>query len=101
MPIARVSLSDLHFAASLRLMSDEDFLDAWQGEVIANDEPRIALVEPAATQRFGLSTWHHRYAARFPDQTRYRLPDAAVKLFLLAAAVCLAVAFFLLVAVAF
>ena len=74
MPISRVSLSDLQFAASLRLMSDEDFLLAWQGEVIANDEPRIALVESAATRRFGLATWHHRYAVRFPKQTRYRLP---------------------------
>ena len=75
MPISRVSLSDLQFAVSLRLMSDEDFLLAWQGEVIANDEPRLLLVESAATRRFGLSTWHHRYAARFPDQTRYRLPS--------------------------
>ena len=74
MPISRMSLTDLQFAVSLRLMSDEEFLLAWQGEVIANDGPRIALVESAATRRFGLSTWHHRYAARFPNQTRYRLP---------------------------
>ena len=38
------------------------------------DEQRIAVVESAATHRFGLATWHHYYAARFPGQTRYRLP---------------------------
>ena len=70
-----ISLTDLHFAASLNEMSDEEFLLAWQAEVAANDEPRIDLIESAATHRFGLSTWHHRYAARFPDQTRYRLPS--------------------------
>ena len=32
------SLSDLHFAASLNEMSDEEFLLAWQAEVVANDE---------------------------------------------------------------
>jgi hypothetical protein len=70
-----ISLADLQFAASLRLMSDEDFLLAWQGEVLADDEPRIFMVESAATKRFGLSTWHHRYALRFPNQSRYRLPS--------------------------
>ena len=40
----------------------------------ANDEQQIAVIESAATRRFGLATWHHHYAARFPGQTRYRLP---------------------------
>ena len=70
-----ISPADLQLAASLCQMSDEDFLLAWQAEVIANDEPRIDLIESAATHRFGLATWHHRYAARFPGQTRYRLPS--------------------------
>jgi hypothetical protein len=71
-----ISLADLYFAASLKEMSDEDFLIAWYEEVVANDEPRIMLVESAATHRFGLSTWHHRYARRFPGQMRYRLPPS-------------------------
>jgi len=71
-----ISLADLCFAASLEVMSDEDFLLAWQGEVAANEESRIIVVESAATHRFGLSTWHHRYVVRFPDQTRYRLPSS-------------------------
>jgi hypothetical protein len=70
-----IPLADLQFAATLREMSDEEFLLAWQAGVIANDEPLVELIESAATHRFGLSTWHHRYAARFPDQTRYRLPS--------------------------
>jgi hypothetical protein len=50
-------------------------LDQRRGtEVSARDEERLAVVESAATGRFGLSTWHHRYAKRFPEQTRYRLP---------------------------
>jgi hypothetical protein len=69
-----ISLADLYFAASLKELSDEDFLLAWHEEVVARDEPRIIVVESAATHRFGLSTWHHRYARRFPGQTRYRLP---------------------------
>ena len=69
------SLPDLLFAASLREMSDEDFLLTWHAEIIANDESRIVLVESAATHRFGLAKWHHRYAIRFSDQTRYRLPS--------------------------
>jgi hypothetical protein len=54
-------------------MSDEDFLLTWRAEFAADDEHRIMLVESAATRRFGLSTWHHRYARRFPGQMRYRL----------------------------
>jgi hypothetical protein len=69
-----ISLDDLRFAISLEEMSDEQFLLAWQAEVSANDESRLAVVESAATHRFGLSTWHHRYAKRFPKETRYRLP---------------------------
>ena len=69
-----ISLADLQFAATLPDMSDEDFLLTWHAEVMANDEHRIMLVESAATRRFGLSTWHHRYAVRFPGQMRYRLP---------------------------
>ena len=69
------SLPDLLFAASLREMPDEDFLLTWHAAVIANDESRFVLVESAATHRFGLAKWHHRYAIRFPDQTRYRLPS--------------------------
>ena len=44
-----ISLADLDFAATLPEMSDEDFLLAWHEEVVANDEPRIMLVESAAT----------------------------------------------------
>ena len=69
-----ISLADLDFAALLCEMSDEDFLLAWHEEIVANDEPRIIVVESAATHRFGLARWHHQYAIRFPDQTRYRLP---------------------------
>ena len=69
-----ISLADLLFAATLPDMSEEDFLLTWHAEVVANDEHRIMLVESAATRRFGLSTWHHRYAVRFPGQKRYRLP---------------------------
>jgi hypothetical protein len=65
---------DLTFAGTLQGMSDEEFLQAWYAAVTANDEQRIAVVESAATHRFGLATWHHFYAARFPRQTRYRLP---------------------------
>ena len=69
-----IPLADLHFAETLPAMSDEDFLLIWHAEIVADDEQRIMLVESAATRRFGLSTWHHRYAHRFPKQTRYRLP---------------------------
>ena len=44
-----ISLADLYFAASLKELSDEDFLLAWHEEVVANDEPRIMVVESAAT----------------------------------------------------
>jgi hypothetical protein len=74
MPMPRVSLADLRFAISLKDMSDEDFLLIWHAEIEAGEEQRIMLVESAATRRFGLSTWHHRYAYRFPGQMRYRLP---------------------------
>jgi hypothetical protein len=74
MPTLRVSLADLRFATSLKDMSDEDFLLTWHAEIVAGEEQRIMLVESAATRRFGLSTWHHRYAHRFPGQMRYRLP---------------------------
>ena len=33
-----------------------------------------ATQQSAATRRWGLATWHHRFADRFPDETRYRLP---------------------------
>jgi hypothetical protein len=69
-----ISLADHDFAVSLNVMSDDDFLLAWHAEVAANDEARIMVVESAATRRFGLATWHHRYAKRFPGQMRYRLP---------------------------
>jgi hypothetical protein len=36
-----ISLADLDFAASLKELSDEDFMLAWHEEVFANDEPRI------------------------------------------------------------
>ena len=65
---------DLTFAATQQGMSDEEFLQLWHEAVVANDEQRIALFESAATRRWGLATWHHFYAARFPGQTRYRLP---------------------------
>ena len=65
---------DLTFAGTQQGMSDEEFLQAWHAAVTANDEQQIAVVESAATRRFGLATWHHFYAARFPGQTRYRLP---------------------------
>jgi hypothetical protein len=65
---------DLTFAGTQQGMSDEEFLQAWHAAITANDEQRIAVVESAATHRFGLATWHHFYAARFPGQTRYRLP---------------------------
>ena len=71
MPTTR---DDLTFAGTQQGMSDEEFLQAWHAAVTANDEQRIAVVESAATHRFGLATWHHVYAARFPGQTRYRLP---------------------------
>jgi hypothetical protein len=51
MPTTR---DDLTFAGTQQGMSDEEFLQA--------------------THRFGLATWHHFNAARFPGQTRYRLP---------------------------
>ena len=69
-----ISLADLQFAISLKEISDDDFLLAWHAAVRVNDKSRISVIESAATHRFGLSTWHHRYAERFPDQTRYRLP---------------------------
>jgi hypothetical protein len=69
-----ITLVDLNFAATLPEMSDEDFLLSWHAEVAANDQHRIMLIESAATRRFGLATWHHRYARRFPGQMRYRLP---------------------------
>jgi hypothetical protein len=47
---------------------------AWHPAVTVSDEQRIAVVESAATHRFGLAAWHHFYAARFPGQMRYRLP---------------------------
>ena len=72
-----ITLADLHFAETLPAMSDEDFLLTWHAEIVADDEHRIMLVESAATRRLGLSTWHHRYANRFPKQTRYRLPPKA------------------------
>jgi hypothetical protein len=71
MPTAQ---DDLTFAGTQQGMSDEEFLQAWHAAVTANDEQQIAVVESAATRRFGLATWHHFYAARFPGQTRYRLP---------------------------
>jgi hypothetical protein len=71
---AAISLADLQFAISLKEISDDDFLLAWHAAVRVSDESRISVIESAATHRFGLSTWHHRYAERFPDQTRYRLP---------------------------
>ena len=71
MPVTR---ANLEFAATLQGMSEDDFLQAWHAAVTANDEQRIALIESAATRRFGLSAWHHRYAMRFPEQARYRLP---------------------------
>jgi hypothetical protein len=69
-----VTQDDLTFAAMQQRMSDEEFLQAWHAAVTANDEEWIAVIESAATHRFGLATWHHRYAVRFPRQTRYRLP---------------------------
>jgi hypothetical protein len=69
-----ISLADMQFAIPLTEMSDDDFLLAWHGAVSASDEPGISVIESAATHRFGLSTWHHRYAERLPDQTRYRFP---------------------------
>ena len=71
MPITQ---ADLDFAAKLKGMSDEDFLQAWHAAITADDEEQIAFIQSAATRRFGLSAWHHRYATRFPEQTRYRLP---------------------------
>jgi hypothetical protein len=65
---------DLTFATTQQGMSDEEFLQLWHEAVVANDEQRIALFESAATRRWGLATWHHRFAVRFPDETRYRLP---------------------------
>jgi hypothetical protein len=38
-----ISPADLCFAASLKVMSDEDFLLAWQGEVTANEESRVIM----------------------------------------------------------
>ena len=73
-----ITLADLVFAATLPDMSEEDFLLTWHAEVVANDEHRIMLVESAATRRFGLSTWHRRFANRFPGQMRYRLPKKRV-----------------------
>ena len=69
-----ITLADLRFATSLQDMSAEDFLLTWHAEIEADNEQRIRLVESVATRRFGLSTWHHRYARRFPGQMRYRLP---------------------------
>ena len=71
MPTTR---DDLTFAGTQQGMSDEEFLQAWHAAITANDEQRIAVVESAATRRWGLATWHHRFGVRFPDQTCYRLP---------------------------
>ena len=63
-----VTQDDLTFAAMQQRMSDEEFLQAWHAAVAANDDEWIAVFESAATHRFGLATWHHRYAVRFPRQ---------------------------------
>ena len=65
---------DLTFATAQQGMSDEEFVQLWHEAVVANDEQRIALFESAATRRWDLATWHHCFAVRFPDETRYRLP---------------------------
>ena len=64
---------DLTFATTQRGMSDEEFLQLWHEAVVANDEQRIARFESAATRRWGLAP---RFAVRFPDATRYRLPQS-------------------------
>ena len=61
-----VTQDDLTFAAMQQRMSDEEFLQAWHAAVTANDDESIAVIESAATHRFGLATWHHRYAGSFP-----------------------------------
>ena len=69
-----ISLEDLVFAATLPELSKRTSCLRGTRKSRPTDEHRIMLVESAATRRFGLSTWHHRYAHRFPTQKRYRLP---------------------------
>ena len=69
-----VSRADLEFAAKLSAMPDEEFLQAWHAAITASADQQIALVESAATHRFGMADWQQAYVARFPAQTYYQLP---------------------------
>jgi hypothetical protein len=69
-----VTQADLEFAAKLQAMPDEEFLQAWQAAITASAFQQIALVESAATHRFGTAAFQQAYVARFPVQTYYPLP---------------------------
>ena len=69
-----VSRADLEFAAKLPIIPDEAFLQAWHAAITAGAEQQIAMVERAATLRFGMADWRQAYVARFPAQTYYQLP---------------------------
>lgn len=61
----------------LGAMSDQELLQTLHAAIAASDDQRIALVENAAELWFGTAGWMGRYAAQFPDQTRYQSPPPA------------------------
>jgi hypothetical protein len=62
-------------AAALQGLSDDQFLAAWHESVLLDDKERLELIESNARQRFTAGDWRQPFAARYPDQTRYSLPE--------------------------
>jgi hypothetical protein len=66
-----ITANELVFFSSLQSMSDMDFMKIWHETILEGNEQRIALVESAATGRYGIADWRARYISQYPDQTRY------------------------------
>lgn len=70
-----ITPDDVFHFAKLQAMTDDDFLNAWHAAILANSEQKIAIAESVATHRFEIGNWQERYAARYPDQTYYKVPS--------------------------
>lgn len=62
------------FFSKLQAMPDKEFMEAWHEAISTGDEQRIALIESAATHRYGIADWMERYISHYPNQTRYQRP---------------------------
>ena len=63
------------YSTKIQAMDDQQFVKEWHDAIEKQDDQRLAVIESAATHRFGIAAWQDRYVAQYPSQTLLPAPD--------------------------